>query len=479
MPKANFRKPFSKRFMKLPQEIFREYDIRGLVGKQLNEEAMELLGKGFGTFIQNKSGKRVVVGNDSRESSEKFRKSFIEGLTSTGCSVTSIGLATTPMLYFAVNLLEADAGVSVTASHNPIEFNGIKLTEKKAFPVFGKEIQEIRKIIEGKNFAAGKGSVEEKSIKKNYLEMLKQKIRLGRKKLRVVVDTGNGTAGIVAGDALRQWGCEVIELFTELDSSFPNHLPDPTVKENLQELIAKVKEEKADIGIGIDGDADRIGVVDGKGSIVWADKLLAVFAKEFLQKNFGKKVLFDVKCSEAVVEVVKANGGKPIIWKTGHSLIKSKMREDNILLAGEMSGHIFFKDEFFGFDDAVYAAGRLLRILSNSDKSLSEIEAEIPQYVNTPEQRIDCEETEKEKIVQKVAKHFKKKYPDSITIDGIRIKFSDGWGLVRKSNTQPKLILRFEAKSEKELEKIRKEIAEKLKEFKAVKAEQLRNASSA
>lgn len=454
--------------LELNPEIFREYDIRGVVDKDLTEEVMEFIGKAYGTLIAKKGSETVVCGHDNRESSERLQRALINGLVSAGCNVIDIGLSSSPMMYYAVHKLNAAAGMNVTGSHNPKEFNGVKITREKALPVYGEEIQKIRDIIEKGQFKLGKGKVEKGKILQDYFKMLREKISL-KKKVKVVVDCGNGTAGIIAPKIFKDWGCEVVELYCELDGSFPNHLPDPVKPEFLQDLIKKVKEEKADLGIGLDGDVDRIGVVDSEGNIIWGDTLMILFAMEILQKNPGAKILFEVKCSQALYEEIEKNGGKPIIWKTGHSLIKAKMREENALLAGEMSGHMFFADEYFGFDDAVYAAGRLLRILSESEKSIKELLENIPKYFSTPEIRLDCSDTEKERIVNEVKEYFLEKYPDSVTVDGIRIIMPNGWALVRKSNTQPKIIVRFEAKTEERLEEIKKEVMEKLAEYPAVK----------
>lgn len=442
--------------MSLNSTVFREYDLRGLVGQELDEKAMELLGKGIGTYIQKTSGKKIVLGHDNRKTSPLYAKSLANGLVSTGCQVTLVGLATTPMVYFEICKGNYDGGAIITASHNPPQFNGVKLASKNALPIFGEQLQQIKKIIEEKKFTTGNGNLQEKQIIDSYIGMLSGKIQL-QKKIKVVVDTGNGVAGIIAPIILRKWGLEVVELFTELDDSFPNHLPDPTEEKNMQQLSKKVIEEKADIGLGFDGDCDRLGVVTSKGKLVFADKILCIVAQDFLKKNPGEKVLADVKCSKLVQDIVEKNKGKLVWWKTGHSLIKSKMKEEKILLAGEMSGHMFFADEFFGFDDALYACGRLLQAVGNG-KKLEQTLQSYPVYFNTPEIRLDCIEEKKEQIVQKVKNYFLKKYPSSVTIDGIRVVYPHGWGLVRKSNTQEKLILRFEADSKKELEKIKSEI---------------------
>ncbi len=454
--------------MGVKSSIFREYDIRGIVGKDLNEEVLETLGKGIGTFLVKNSGKKIVVGCDNRETSKPFSKSLIDGLLSVGIDVTFMGLCTTPMVYFAVCNEKFDGGIMVTASHNPPEFNGLKITAKNAFPVFGPDLQKIKQIIEREKFEVGKGKLSKESFEKDYLEMLSKKIRLSKKKLKVVVDTGNGVAGLVVAKVLRKWGVNVIEMFSELDASFPNHLPDPTQIENVTDLIEKVKEENADLGLGFDGDCDRVGVVTSR-ELVFADRVLCLLAKDFLEKHPGERVLVDVKCSQAIEDVVEQNNGKLVWWNTGHSLIKSKMKKDNILFAGEMSGHIFLSDEFFGFDDGLYAAGRILRLLSSSDESLDELLNELPIYFNTPEIRLDCDEENVDFIINEVRKFFVEKYPKSIILDGIRIMFDEGWALVRKSNTQPKIILRFEAYSQNELERIKSEVFSKLRGFEELK----------
>lgn len=450
--------------MPLNQHIFREYDIRGVVGVDLGEKALEELGWGIGSFLRKTSGKSVVVGHDNRKSSHGFAKALVEGLRASGCDVTFIGLSTTPMLYFAVCKDGFDGGIEVTASHNPPEFNGLKATQKNAFPIFGDQIQEIRKIIGQKNFASGKGKLSKKDFLASYKKMLVQKIRLS-KKLKIVVDTGNGTAGMVAPQLLKAWGCEVIEQHTVLDNSFPNHLPDPAEPKNIQDLLERVKIENADLGLGFDGDCDRLGLVSGSGEIVFADKVIAILSKGFLEKNPGERVLVDVKCSRAVQDVVENLGGKIVWGKTGHSLIKSKMKEEKILFAGEMSGHIFFRDDFFGFDDALYAAGRLLQVLCETGRTVDDFLAEMPLYYNTPEIRLDCPEEKKDEVVQAAKEFFLKKYPKSQTIDGIRIAFEDGFALIRKSNTQAKIILRFEANTKAGLERIKKTVMGKVEEI--------------
>jgi len=449
--------------VKIEKSIFREYDIRGIVGRDLNKQVFELLGKAYGTYIKGFGSKKVIVGFDNRKSSQEFSDAFIEGLTSTGCTVLNIGLVVTPMMYFARKKWEINGGAIITASHNPSEYNGLKLTQGTGC-IFGSEIQKIRELTESKNFLKGNGSVIEKDIVKEYTLMLKEKIKL-KKSLKVVIDCGNGTASFFAEKIFKELGVKVSTIFCESDPSFPNHFPDPTVPENLRELIKKVKEEKADLGVSFDGDADRIGVVDELGNILYGDQLMMLFSSEILEKNKGAKIIVEVKCSQALIDDIKNKGGKVIMSATGHSIIEDKMHFEKALFAGEMSGHIYFGDEYYSFDDALYACARLLRLLTNSDKKLSELFIGRPSYFNTPEIRIDCPEEKKEEIVQKTKEFFLSKYPNSITIDGIRIAFDDGWALIRKSNTGPKLILRFESNTKEGLERIKEEVLQKLREF--------------
>ena len=445
--------------MEIPKHIFREYDIRGLVDKDLSEEIIEKIGQAYGSIIQGD----VVIGRDVRESSEKYSKALIKGIMSTGCNVIDIGVSTTPLLYFSIHHYEQAGGVMITGSHNPIEFNGLKLC-KKLLSIHGEGIQEIRKIVEQQDFKKGEGELEEKNPLAHYYDYVKSKIKLN-KKLKVVIDSGNGTAGPVAIKLLEDLGCEVIPLYCEPDGTFPNHLPDPTVEKFVQDLINKVKEEKADVGIGYDGDADRIGVVDEKGNMIWGDRLLMIYSKEILQRKPESKIIFDVKCSHLLGECIKKHSGIPIMWKTGHSLIKAKMQEENAELAGEMSGHIFFKDRFLGFDDAIYSSCRLLEILSNTEKKASQLLENVPKTYYTPEIRVDCPEDKKFLIPEELKKELGNEF-NIYDIDGARIQFGDGWGLVRASNTQPILVLRFEAQTPERLEEIKKFVEEKVEEAK-------------
>jgi len=446
--------------------IFREYDIRGIAEHDLTNENVELIGKAYGTFMTKKGLKKIAVGRDVRLSSERIKNALVRGMTSTGCDVIDIGEVPTPVLYFAIVHLKADGGVMVTGSHNPIEFNGLKLSEGIA-SIYGEGIQQLKKIIDRNDFVSGHGKVEVTDLVPIYMETIKAKIKLHRK-LKVVVDAGNGTAGVIGPKLWEALGCEVVRLYCEPDGNFPNHLPDPTVPKYVVDLQKKVLETGADLGIGYDGDGDRIGAIDEKGRMIFADRLIALFSRDVLEKNPGASIVFDVKCSQALPEYIQKFGGKPLMWKTGHSLLKAKMKEEHAPFAGEMSGHIFFADEYFGFDDAIYASGRLLRIASRSDKKLSELMDEIPYFISTPEIRVECSDDTKFNVVADIARSFKKQY-ETIDIDGARVLFGDGWGLVRASNTQPVLVLRFEAKTELRLKTIIAIFKKKLREYPEVK----------
>ena len=445
--------------------IFRQYDIRGVADRDLTDDAIELIGKAFAVYMDRAAkaeGKNLVIGRDIRPSSDRIFKSLSKALLSSGISVTDIGIVTTPVCYFAVNQLKKSGCIMITGSHNPPEYNGLKMVLGKN-SVFGDDIQTIREIAEKNEFFTGTGSLEHSEIIPAYQAYLKNAFTFKRK-LKVVIDSGNGTAGLVAPKVLRDFGHEVIDLFSEPDSTFPNHHPDPTVEENLHDLIREVKKERAECGLAFDGDADRIGVIDDLGNIIWGDKLLILFARAILKVNPGATFVADVKCSNLFFEDVQRHGGKAVMWKTGHSLIKQKLRETKAVLGGEMSGHMFFADRYFGFDDGIYAGIRVLEILDQTGKKVSELLSDIPKTYATPEIRVDCPDEEKFKIVAEVAKFFKSRYPTS-DIDGVRIDFGDGWGLVRASNTQPVLVTRFEAISEKRLNEIRKLVEQKIAEL--------------
>jgi phosphomannomutase/phosphoglucomutase len=445
--------------MKINPQIYREYDIRGVVEKDLTPEIVRRLGQGFGTHMAKLDRKNLAVGRDGRLSSKAFQEALIEGLTSTGCHVVDVGICPTPVYYFSIFHLDKDGGMMVTGSHNPPEFNGFKVSVGKS-TIFGEEIQKLGKLIEKGEFVSGKGDVSTYEIIPPYQDTLKKNIRLG-KKMKVVIDSGNGTAGPVAAPLLRDLGCELEELYCEVDGRFPNHFPDPTIPENLKDLIARVKKTGAAAGIGYDGDADRIGVADDEGNILWGDQLMILFSREILKEKKGATFVAEVKCSQNLFDDIEKHGGKAIMWRTGHSLIKQKMKEEKAVLGGEMSGHLFFADRYFGYDDAIYASCRLVELLSKTDRKLSQLLEDVPKTVITPEIRVECRDEIKFKVVEIVKEELKKDHP-VIDVDGVRVKFEDGWGLVRASNTQPVLVLRFEALTEKKLQEIKKLVENKV-----------------
>jgi len=449
------------------QSIFREYDIRGIVKSDLTDEVVYNLGRSYGTWMARRGHHTVVIGHDVRLSSPHFNKIYMDGILSTGLNVISIGQCSTPALYFAILHLKTDGGAMITGSHNPIEFNGFKMCEGLA-SIYGESIQELKQIIMSNHYdRKSPGKLTRIDIMADYVAMLKTKFKFG-KKLKVVVDCGNAAASPFAADLWTDLGMEVIPLYCETDGSFPNHLPDPTVPKYMKDLMQLVVAEKADLGIAYDGDADRIGAVDDKGRLIFADTLLAIFSADVLSRRPQEPIIFDVKCSQLLPEMIEKNNGKPVMWKTGHSLLKAKMKEMHAPFAGEMSGHMFFADDYYGFDDGVYASGRLLQILSNTAKKFSQIIDELPTFVSTPEIRIACSDEAKFEVIKRLVQDFRSHY-DIIDIDGARVLFGDGWGLVRASNTQPVLVLRFEAKSKEKLQEIITLFKAKLATFPEVK----------
>jgi len=438
-------------------KAFREYDIRGIVGSQITEADVTRLGRAFGTYMARQGKSRVTLGRDVRPSSGLFREALLEGLLSTGLQVTDLGVCPTPVFYFSIRHLSTEGGIMITASHNPPEYNGFKICNGPD-TIFGPEIQRIRQIMDDGDFARGQGSLDSYSIVAPYHKHILNDIQLARP-LRIGVDAANAVGGPVAVPLFRQLGCEVHDLYCEPDGTFPNHEPDPTVLENLQDLIALVRSEKLDVGVSYDGDCDRIGVVDDQGEVVFGDQLMIIFAREILSRRPGSTFISEVKCSKTLYEDIEKRGGRPIMWKTGHSLIKKKMKEVDAVLAGEMSGHMFFADRYFGFDDAIYASCRLLEILSKSDKTIAELLEGVPATVVTPEIRVDCPDEVKFSLVEKVKEHFREKY-SIIDVDGVRVLFDHGWGLVRASNTQPALVLRFEADTAEQLNEYRETVEE-------------------
>jgi phosphomannomutase/phosphoglucomutase len=441
-------------------KIFREYDIRGIVDKDLSLEFVEYLGRGIGTFFRERGKKRVALGRDARLSSPAYAEAVTQGLLSTGCSVVDIGLVPTPLLYFAVYYKKNEAAVMITGSHNPPEYNGFKMMVGEE-TLYGETIQQVYRILkEGKVITDTQGTRSSYDVIPEYESYVLKDVRL-RRKLKVVLDAGNGTAGVVAVPIFRKLGCDVAELYCEPDGRFPNHHPDPTLPEAMEDLVKEVKETGADFGVGFDGDGDRIGVVDDQGNLLWGDQLMIVFSRDVLPANPGATVISEVKASKLLYEEIKRLGGRPIMWKTGHSLIKQKIKEEKALLAGEMSGHIFFADRFFGFDDAIYSSARLAEILSRSEKKLSEMLVDLPKTYYTPEIRVYASDEVKFKIVDEVKKELARKYPVN-DIDGIRVSYPRGWALVRASNTQAALVLRYEADTPEDLEAIKKEVGKAL-----------------
>lgn len=470
------------------ENIFREYDIRGIVGQDLTDETVRILARAIGIFFtrfqSQKSGsrKRIVVGFDARESSPRFRDLLVEGLKICGCEVSDIGRVPTPVLYFMLFTEKFDGGVMITGSHNPSNHNGFKICLGKN-AIYGKQIQEIKEIARSGKFAdnlpavkgfensveireadttlAGNGNAD---ILDEYQQQLLQRILLAERKLKVVVDAGNGMGGVTAVPLYRKLGVEVIELFCEPDSNFPAHEPDPSQEKNLQDLIRAVTENKADLGIAFDGDADRITVIDETGRIIWGDELMIMLAREALREHPNATIIAEVKCTQTLFDEIEKSGGRAIMSKAGHSIIKAKMRETGAILGGEMSGHIFFADRFYGFDDGVYAGARVLEILSKTDKTLSQIFNEFPKTFSTPEIRVPCAEEKKAFVIEKLIEEFSVAH-EVITIDGARIKFANGWGLARPSNTQALLILRFEADSDKHIQEIWEEVESRVNHY--------------
>ena len=441
--------------------IFREYDIRGIVSEDFPDHVVKYLGQAFGTFVIRAGGKEVAISGDIRLTTPMLINQFKIGLLSTGVDVINLGILPTPVNYFSMFNLGVYASVQITGSHNPPEFNGFKLSMDKK-PVYGKDIQIIRRLIKEKDFENGEGTEARYKLLDTYNAMILDKINI-EKPIRLVMDCGNAAAALNAPKLFKSLGIQLKELFCEPDGTFPNHHPDPTVEKNLSALIAEVKSGDYDLGIAFDGDADRVGVVDERGDIIKADQLMSIFLPDIIKK--GDDIIFDVKCSQALIDMIKRYGGNPIMWKTGHSLIKQKMSELQCKFGGEMSGHIFFADDYFGYDDALYVAARLVQLLSRTKKTLSELKSEIPTYYSSPEIRLNVKnDEEKFLIIDKAVKYFKENY-DCIAIDGVRIKFKNGWALVRSSNTQPVIVCRFEAATEKEKNIIENLVFSKLKSF--------------
>lgn len=448
----------------LSRDIFREYDIRGVACKDLTPEVARLVARAFAAFLtgKNVSGS-IAVGRDNRPSGTDLHREIVAGLLESGFDVVDIGIVPTPLAYWAQHNLKVAGGIQITGSHNPPEFNGFKLGLGTR-SIYGDDIQRIYQIILDGRFPEGKGSSRNEEIVERYVDDVVARTGPISRPLKVVADAGNGAGALVAPLLFKKLEQPIRCLFCESDGTFPNHHPDPTVPENLADLIAAVKTDNADVGIAFDGDADRIGVIDETGEIIWGDQLLIIYARDVLaRKGKGQPIIFDVKCSQALPESVEKAGGKPIMWKTGHSLIEEKMHETSAPIAGEMSGHMFFAEGYYGFDDALYGAARLLRIVADSGKSVHELLADVPRFVSTPELRVACPDDIKFGIVDEAKKHFSAIH-DVIDVDGVRVLFGDGWGLIRASNTQPVLVMRFEARTQEHLDAIKAEMEGWLRE---------------
>ena len=472
--------------MKVSPSIFRVYDIRGIAGEKFTDKALQeyekwygkfpgititpevaiAVGKAYGTRIRKRGGKKVILGHEERQFGKELKNFFIEGVRATGCNVVDAGISLTPLIYFATAFYHYDGGVNTTGSHNVYFFNGFKLMAKDVYPIFDQEIQDMRKIIEKSDYIIdNEGSYEEKNVVEDYKNYLLQHNKL-EKKLKIVLDCGNGSAGLFAPQILRELGCEVIELYSEVDATFPNHLPDPEDEWMMRDLSNKVREMKADLGIALDADGDRFGCVDENGEFIYADRMLLLLAKDILSRNKDKKILYDVKCTRYMEDLIPKYGGIPLMHITGHAPIKDSLRRDtNIIFGGEISGHFYWCEDYFKFDDGVYSAAKVLTLLSKSEKSMSELMEEIPVTSLTPEIKLPCADDVKNKISESIKDHFLKKYK-VITIDGARIQFSDtSWGLVRPSNTSPYLSLRVEADSEQEVINIKNILADQLEKY--------------
>jgi phosphomannomutase/phosphoglucomutase len=457
--------------------LFREYDLRGIVGTELTETIAEQLGRAYCTFVKNRGIKTISVGRDGRLSSPGLFNSLVKGLLAGGMNVIDIGICPSPLVYFSLFQLPVQGGIMITGSHNAAEYNGFKICIGEE-AIHGEAIQELRRVMEAGAFTSGQGTLSEHPIIPDYLAYIRKSFSgVDAKHLHVVIDCGNGAAALVAKEALEMLGCRVTGLYCDLDGRFPNHHPDPTVLENLDDLVKAVIQHRADVGIGYDGDADRIGTIDEQGRVLWGDRLMVVYSRDILTANPGSTIISEVKASQCLYDDIAKRGGRPIMWKTGHSLIKAKMKSEKAVLAGEMSGHMFFADRYFGYDDAIYASCRLVEILAKTGKPLSALIADLPETAVTPELRVDTPDAIKFEVVrlvqERLAGYAKTRRPlgphrdvirEVITIDGVRAIFEDGWGLIRASNTQPALVLRFEAVSADRLSALRAVVESELAE---------------
>ena len=470
-PQSKIQNPKSD----VPAHIFREYDIRGVVDKDLTDDVYYNLGRAYGAFLYNQEGVkpskgeryRVVAGHDVRLSSSRFHKALVRGLLDSGVDVINIGEVPTPVMYFAVKFLDTDGGAEVTASHNPAEYNGLKLRKRRNdglnAPLTSNDIQELRRIIESGEFHDGKGEYSDRPTTADYVKYIVDTVKVGRP-LQVVIDPGNGATGPIAMEVYKALGCDVSGIYIEPDGNFPNHLPNPLKEEFVQDLIKEVKRVGADVGIGLDGDGDRLGVIDDRGGIVWPDMYMILYARKALEREPGEAIIYDVKCSLALKEDIEKHGGKPVMWRTGYTNVFAKRLETGAPLAGEFSGHIFFNDPIIDFDDGIYAGAKLLEALGDSDAPISERFRDVPDYFNTSEGRADVDESKKFALIDRLRERFSREY-EVITTDGVRIVFPTGWALVRASNTEPAITYRFEStKSEEDLERIKGIVKEALAE---------------
>lgn len=446
--------------MTLSPHIFREYDVRGDADRDLTDAVVETIGRSYGTWLLDRGFSRMSIGGDVRLSTPRIRAALTRGVLAAGVDVIDVGTLTTPMLYWSLHHLDLMGGIMITGSHNPPNMNGLKLCWDKA-TLWGDDIQAIRRIADSGKFRTGQGALTHQSIPDAYLSMLKSRFQPFPRRFHVVCDSGNGAAGPFARRFFELLGCDCTELYGTPDGRFPNHHPDPQKRENLQDLIVRVRETGADAGFAFDGDADRIGVVDERGEVIFGDRLMALYWREIMEEHPGAEAIIEPKCTMALAEEVERLGGRPLFWKSGHSVIKAKMREIGAPFAGEYSGHMFFADEYYGFDDSFYAAGRVLRILAKTGRKLSELMSSIPLYPTTEEARIDCPDEEKFDVVSRIREKALKDH-QGLTHDGIRILYPGGWGLIRASNTQPVITVRCEGRSQEDLELIMTDVKRRL-----------------
>ncbi len=437
--------------------IFRGYDIRGIVEKDIDENVSYTIGKAFGSKIKEEDKKNTIIGYDNRESSPIISKALIKGIIDTGINVIDIGLVTTPMYYYALNMLKITSGIMITGSHNPINYNGLKITFNGIHNAYGQTIKDFRDFIKQQQFINGQGEIKKEDIKKQYIDYITSSIQLGNRKLKVVIDCGNATASIIVKDVLNRFNLEYIPLYCNSDPTFPNHHPDPSVEKNMADLKAKVIETNADIGLAFDGDADRIGIIDEQGNMINADHFMIIIIRNIINNLDDKRILYDVKCSKALEDEIKKLGGTPICYRTGNSCLRFKIAKDNIKFGGELAGHIFFNDKFYGYDDGIYAGLRMLEILSKTNKKVSELLIGINQYYSTNELKIKALDNIKFEKIKKVINYCDKKGYKTLTIDGCKAIFDDGFALIRASNTGPNITMRFEAKTKERLKEIQEE----------------------